>query len=142
MNYQLTHEQWMRCLCIWREARGSSLQAMTAINWVITNRLNDARNRWPKTVSGVILQPKQFSSFNLLDPNSIHFPVEPAPNVNPNPDWTAFLNCIITVTAPLGADPTNGANGYESVPNNTPKPTWADPSKITVTIGPFRFYKL
>ena len=133
MNY----DEWLSALCIWREARGASAAAQTAIYHVILNRATDAQKRWPTTIPGVILQLKQFSSFNVGDPNAVLFP---------NPyyihDWEAFESCQAVVTAPLGGDPTLGANGYESLPEADRKPAWADPAKIVCTIGPFRFYKL
>ena len=150
MNYTLTYDQWMACLCIWREARGASIQAMTAIYNVMLNRSNDARNRWPKTLPAVITEHHpiksgrviyQFSSFAADDPNVVKFPMPPSPGAPSNPDWEAFLKCIAAVTAPLGADPTDGATNYESCkPGELPK--WADPAKMTTEIGPFRFYKL
>ena len=45
---------------------------------MIRNRAEDPKKRWPRTVSGVILEPRQFSSFNAGDPNAVKFPVEPA----------------------------------------------------------------
>jgi hypothetical protein len=139
MNY----DQWLASICLWREARGQSLAALTAIWWVIQNRANDAAHRWPKTIPGVILQPRQFSSFNASDPNATKFPMPPInPNGPPGVDWSAYLNCQAAVTVPIGGDPTNGATNYESIPEAENRPAWCDPSKITLTVGPFRFYKL
>lgn len=135
----MTYEQWLAALCLWREARGSSLAALTAIWWVIQNRANDAHNRWPKTIPGVILQHLQFSSFNAGDPNALKFPIPPNAT---SPDWSAFQSCIVAIETTLGGDPTSGATNYESIPDPSKRPSWCDPNKITVTIGPFRFYKL
>jgi hypothetical protein len=120
------------------------MAALTAIYHVIINRANDAQRRWPRTLVGVILQPHQFSSFNANDPNVVKFPMPPDPEGKalPSADWKAFLDCQTVVGSVLSADPTNGANGYESLPEGAPKPAWCDPAKITCTIGPFRFYKL
>lgn len=133
MNY----DQFIGSLCLWREARGVTKTAMTAIWYVIQNRASDAHNRWPKTIPGVILQRMQFSSFNLGEPNSVKFPID-----NGSPDWKAWLDCCDVVTVPLGGDPTSGANHYESMQPDQTKPSWAQADKITVTISPFRFYKL
>lgn len=131
MNY----EQWLACIALWREARGQSLAAMRAIWWVIQNRATDPAKRWPRTIAAVILQPFQFSSFNHDDPNATKFPSPGNPA-----DWQAFLNAQAAVSAP-GDDPTSGANSYESEPPDK-LPKWADAAKITLTEGPFRFYRL
>ena len=137
---ELTYDLWLAALCIWREARGTTLTAMRAIWWVIQNRANDAQNRWPKDTATVILQARQFSSFNQGSPDAL-FPEPPKLPTLVSPDWTAFLNCQAVVSAE-SADPTNGANFYESLPPDAPKPDWADPANLTVTIGTIRFYRL
>lgn len=133
----VNYDQWLAALTIWRECRGGTMAQMNAIWWVIQNRANDEKNRWPKTIPGVILQPYQFSSFNSSDPNSLLFP-----NPSHPPDWNAFLSVQTVVTAPLGSDPTLGATNYESLPDGLKKPAWCDPSKITLELGNFRFYRI
>lgn len=133
MNY----DQFIGALCLWREARGQTKTALNAIWWVIQNRAHDATKRWPKTIAGVVLQKMQFSSFNTGDPNAVKFPVESA-----GADWGAWQDCTLVTSNPLGGDPTNGANHYESLRPEDPKPAWADPEKITLRVGPFRFYRL
>jgi spore germination cell wall hydrolase CwlJ-like protein len=133
----MDYQQWIAALCLWREARGASLPAKHAIWWVILNRSRDKAKRWPQSVAGVITQPAQFSSFSAGDPNVTKFPIP-----NNGPDWNAFLDCQTAVQTSLGDDPTDGATNYESMPECAPMPHWADPAKITCTIGPFRFYKL
>ena len=142
MNYALTYDQWIAALCLWREARGSSVQAMVGIYNVIINRTKDPHNRWPKTIPGVILQHAQFSSFSFSDPNVVKFPLPPVSDTAiSSADWSVWINCVMAVTAPLGADPTGGATNYESEPLDK-LPDWADKNKLTTTIGPFRFYTL
>lgn len=138
----MSYSEWLAAICLWREGRGLSLSALAGIWNVIQNRMNDAHNRWPKTISGVITQHAQFSSFLQSDPNVTKFPVEPSPGKPASPDWNAFLDCMTVVTGALNPDNTNGANSYESLPADADKPDWADPSKMTVQIGPIRFYKL
>ncbi len=132
----MTYEDWLTSLCLWREARGSTIGALRAIYWVLHNRATDPKSRWPKDIPGVILQPKQFSSFNAGDPNATKFPQSSNPQ-----DYTAFQSCQSIATSP-GDDPTQGANHYESIPPNSPKPSWADPNKVTCIVGPFTFYRL
>ena len=124
----------MEALCLYREARGTSMPAKAGVLAVIRNRVAD--KRWPNTSTQVILQPSQFSSFNLSDPNVKKFPIPG------DIEWGQWLECCLVVTTPLTADATQGANGYHSFPKPSQYPNWADPLKLTVTIGPFKFYKL
>jgi spore germination cell wall hydrolase CwlJ-like protein len=134
----MTYDQWMACLCLWREARGSSLAALTGIWWVLQNRL--ASPKFPKSLPAIILQHNQFSSFNANDPNATKFPIPALVGLATPLDWKAFLDCQTVVQNTLGADPTDGALFYESLPE---KPTsgWWTELVMTVQIGPFRFYK-
>jgi spore germination cell wall hydrolase CwlJ-like protein len=131
MNY----DQFLISLCLWREARGSSAQAMTGVMHVILNRAKDNQNRWPKDIHKVILQKLQFSSFNRDDPNSSKFPIDDG-----GADWKAWKQAEEVAFRSLGDDPTRGANHYHSEMPIPPK--WANPDKLTVEIGPFSFYKL
>lgn len=137
MNIFQQTENFILKLCLWREARGVSPQAMAAILAVIRNRAEDPKKQWPNTMMGVVLQPAQFSSFNANDPNAVKLP-----NPKNKPDWDAWVVCCNVVDTPLLADPTDGANHYESLGPKDKKPGWCDPNKITCVIGPFRFYKL
>lgn len=131
----MTYDQFLESLCLFREARGSSMAAKAAVLAVIRNRVSDPR--WPNTSADVITQPKQFSSFNANDPNVTKWPTQKQPV-----EWAAWLDCQAVVTVPLLADPTGGATNYHSIPDGQPLPNWADPAKLTVTVGPFKFYKL
>ena len=138
MNY----DQWLAALCIWREARGASLQAKTGVWHVIQNRTTDAQRRWPRTIPGVILQHAQFSSFLPSDPNVTRFPIPPTPGQDASADWLAFLDCQTVVESPLNADPVGGANMYESLPDGAPKPSWIAAAALQCEISGIRFYKL
>ncbi len=113
------------------------MQQMNAVFWVILNRSKDPTHRWPKDVCDVVTQPYQFSSFNRADPQ-----VTTWPSPQHSADWVAWLNAQIIVANPLGDDPTKGATGYHTIPEGQPLPKWADPTKITVQLGTFKFYKL
>lgn len=127
------YDNFMAALCIFREARGSSIPAMNCIYHVLRNRANDPHNRWPKFLADVIIQPNQFSSFDHDDPNSGTFPnrLHPA-------DWNAFLNVITVVGNELGTDPTNRATNYYSGNN---APYWAKDMTLTLELPGFKFYK-
>jgi N-acetylmuramoyl-L-alanine amidase len=127
-----SYEKILVALCIWREARGEITEAKLGVWWVIRNRKADSR--WPNTMAGVVLQPRQFSSFNAADPNSSKLPA---------PEDPAFVECCGIVDSPGLDDPTLGANSYHSFPPGyTPLPSWADPNKLTTRIGAFSFYRL
>jgi N-acetylmuramoyl-L-alanine amidase len=143
---KLTYEQFLAALTLWREARGSSKDAKVAVWHVILNRVAQAHK--PSSIQDVVLAPKQFSSWNVkarpdlgldiyqTDPNAWKFPTPSFPA-----DWAAWLDCVGVVVNPTVTDPTGGANHYEDCPVGK-LPVWADPTKITATIGPFRFYRL
>lgn len=148
MNYN----QWLLALCLFREARGSSKPALMAIRAVIENRVADAQHRWPKSIPAVITQKSQFSSFSAGDPNATKFPLPPIPETaQGSPDWQAWLDCADVASVPLGADPTNGANGYVSLVKDPATGelvippaarAWATPERQTCAIGAFRFFRV
>jgi hypothetical protein len=77
------------------------------------------------------------------DSNLVAWPVEPIPGVDGSLDWKAFLDCQAVVESPLNADPTQGANMYESEPVGTrPKWTGSDASVMTLDLVNTRFYRL
>lgn len=142
-----SYDLFMGALGVWREGRGASPAGKAGIWAVILNRVADPR--FPDTVPEVLLQHAQFSSFGAGDPNAVLFPV-----ASHWIDWKSFLECQTVVSTPLLADPTGGATHYHSIPDvgfsyrdssgrlhTLMPPAWADPTKLTATIGPFRFYK-
>lgn len=136
-------------LAIWREARGESLAGKAAVLAVIRNRANDPKNRWPKTLAGVVLQPFQFSSFSANDPNVTAWPKAPTKPGTP-PDWAAWLDCCHVYDAPLTADPTNGATHYHDKSIPPPAVAWLGSRKTvadlealkTCEIGSLVFYRI
>lgn len=140
----MSYDQWLACLCLWREARGESLPCKTAVWHVIQNRTLDQQRRWPRTISGVVAQHLQFSSMTAAgDPNLVRWPTQPTPGQAAGADWLAFLDCQTVVESPLNADPTDSANYYESFaePPDPKKYPWFDPANLTVQIGTLRFYR-
>ncbi len=129
-NYGL----FLAALCIWREARGESREAKVGVAQVIFARVADPR--WPNTPGEVVLQKLQFSSFNKTDPNSWKFPT-PADSA-----WLESCD-VVQATRPILGLPEakEWANHYHSLPEGQ-EPSWADPTKLTATIGAFRFYRL
>ena len=137
--YQLV----LLALVLWREARGCTRAEKEAIAHVIVNRATDPNHRWPKSLSGVICQPMQFTSIApppYVSPaeiaNATAWPKDGDPN---------FTECCQIAdefgSATEQADPTSGATNYYSDPIPA-VPSWADPSKETAHIGVFHFYRL
>ncbi len=131
----LSYEQFIGALCIWREARGTTVEAQKAIWHVLLNRVNEPK-KYGTGLVGVVLKPYQFSSFNSNDPNASKLP-NPANTADYKP-WPVIMDLVTNSQDP---DPTKGATHYESCDPDK-LPAWADKSKLTVTVGPFRFYKL
>lgn len=143
----MTYEQFMIALCIWREARGESVEAKALVYDVIRNRsLSGGKNGWPATMLGVVLQREQFSSFDLGEPNSIAFPHPEAGG-----DWLAWHDCCAVVLAPgTAAAPNRGVNFYHDVSIAPPFKMWLGKSATlqqlvalqVVKVGKLIFYKV
>jgi hypothetical protein len=131
------NETYLTALCIWREMRGASHDERVGCYWVIRNRANDEKVRWPRTMAGVVTQRYQFSSFNVTDPGATRWPLDGLGNA----DWVAWQEIVALVNAPPD-DPTGGANRYENLPSGATKPGWAEQGRIVKAIGGTRFYKL
>ena len=69
------YDNVIAALCVWREARGEEPMVQFLVARVIVNRVRDYFKRWPNTLSGVVLQRLQFSSFNSDDPNTSKMPL-------------------------------------------------------------------
>jgi spore germination cell wall hydrolase CwlJ-like protein len=125
-------------LCLWREARGESLEGQHAVAWVIKNRVAKGGffgNGWV----GVILKPWQFSSFNgpdkdgKVDANATAFPI---------PGTASYESCFSAAkhvyegTAP---DPTSGCQYYYAASIAAPK--WTEKMTKVVQIGNHIFYR-
>lgn len=122
---------------IWGEARGEPIQGKIAVAWVVRHRVEDGR--WPNTYEGVILQPRQFSCFNLDDPN--HHAV--LNSLSPSwywkdPAWRECRFAAMGVISSWVQDVTKGANHYNTLGCD---PTWDDKMVLTVTIGKHEFFR-
>lgn len=124
-------ERFLLALCVWREARGETPLGRRLVAWTIANRRDDAKNRWPKTIEGVILQPFQFSSFNKSDPNAVQFPTS----------GTVWDDCVAAADEIFYGSTSRRteANHYHVAGLD---PAWRDENKIVATEGHHVFYKL
>jgi hypothetical protein len=95
---------------------------MEAVYRVIRNRSEDARKRWPRTLSEVVLEPYQFSSFNKSDPQCTVFPV-PGNKLQ----WDIWQDCVGAVRLVRVEDITKGANFYHDTSIAPPFQQWLGP---------------
>lgn len=124
---------------IWGEARGEPYDGKFAVGMVVFNRVNDPR--WPDTYEEVILQPKQFSCFNIEDPNHHEILKAVIPSRNGNWQNMTWRECRSSAQLVLGRwreDNTKGANHYHSIDCD---PRWDDNMILTITIGDHEFFK-
>ena len=122
-------------ICIWREARGESLEAKRAVGWSIRNRVL-ADGWFGKGWVDVVLKPWQFSSFNYNDPNASRLPHENSGG------WEECLQVAADVIAGEGTDPVSGATHYHDKSLDDKLPPWAVGQPQIASIGNLRFYKV
>jgi len=130
---------FLAALCVWREARGQSIEARRGVWWVLMNRVG--MPIFKPNLTAVILQRNQFSSFNRHDPNAVKFPIE-----SQAADWQAWQEILDIAESP-GVDSTGGAVYYESFPPGPAldairaRDPWFAAANMTVQIDAVRFYK-
>lgn len=114
-SYESLSELQIFALGVWRESDDQSWYAWTCVGHVIKRR-TEMPSWWNGHVAGsyhaVILQPKQFSSFNQSDPNNNRWPDDH------NPQWQQIVAICTEIMNGTSADPTNGATHYFSPPLN------------------------
>lgn len=123
------NNRYLLALCVYREARGETPLGKAYVAQVVLNRTIDLQKRWPRTISGVVLQPLQFSSFNANDPNVTVFPSDG--------DQT-WIECVSAAERALQAIPAlTPANHYltEGIFNSPKRPKWAAVDKVVATEG-------
>lgn len=126
-------------LCIWREARGEGIDGKRGVAHVIANRAQVAC-WWNKHIAGslsrVILQPWQFSSFNANDPNADKWPADM------DPSFSQCCAVAFSVMSGSDSDNTDGATYYYDVSIPFPK-KWGDPAnwENTLNVGRLKFWK-
>ena len=130
-------------LCIYREARGESIDGKRGVAHVIANRANQPSwwnspaADYPTLWHATILKPWQFSSFNSNDPNSNKWPHDD------DPAWTECLSVASGVYLGMDMpDPTDGAQYYYDTSIGWPK-AWGSESEYTNTFntGRLKFWR-
>ena len=137
-------------LCVWREARGEIVDGKRGVAWSIRNRVMHP-SWWGTDWISVILKPKQYSSFNVGDPNATKFP-----QAN-DTAWLASLQAAMEAYGAGGdaeqalellktgnSDPSRGATHYFDKSLDSNPPFWATDGTMfkTADIGNLHFYRL
>jgi Cell Wall Hydrolase len=130
---------YLIALCVYREARGESIEAKLGVAWVIRNRVKLPR-WWGHDWISVILHHFQFSSFNAT--NNVQAETFPGPS---DPSWADCWNAanVVYAETPSFADPTNGATYYydKSLDNDPPAFTKNGTIEQSAVIGALRFWR-
>ncbi len=140
-NFYDDPEQMILARVIFGEARDQQEQGKIAVGWVIRNRVERSPFwGWQNNYHDVILQPDQFSAFNIGDKNRPF--VEDPLHTNLASDKATWRECYNTAGQILNNevnDPTMGADHFYST--DITSPYWVDEKKFTVQIGKHRFYR-
>lgn len=143
MTAEQAYQFSMLVICLWREARGESEEAMRAVAWVIKNRVN--RGGWfGKTYCQVITKPGQFSSFGWPNHEGVmQYDANATKIPDPQTDQSA-VSCLYaakTVFEGSCVDPTDGACYYFDDSMAAKPPSWAKGFIPTVKIGRLNFFR-
>jgi spore germination cell wall hydrolase CwlJ-like protein len=119
---------------IWGEARGCGGPGMRHVASVILNRA-DHPTWWGRSITGVCLQPWQFSCRNHDDPNlSKLLAVTEA-----DPEFAVAMQIAHRAVSGMLPDETRGADSYFALSMKTP-PAWAAKARRVAVDGWHAFY--
>lgn len=127
----MNHDLDILSRTIFGEASNQSFQGKLAVAYVVMNRSKERQ----QTPAEVCLAPKQFSCWNVGDPNVARIKRATVENA-------VFCQCIVAARAAIEEttpDPTNGANHYYADYINAP--SWAKSMKVMTQIGAHIFLK-
>lgn len=127
-------------LVIWREARGEPFDGKRGVAHVVRNRTLVAawwNGHIAGSISRVVLQPYQFSSFNPNDPNSDKWPDDA------DPSFAECCAAAVPVYLNHDEDNTDGATYYYDASIDWPL-AWGnqDLYENTLNVGRLLFWKL
>lgn len=123
-------------MAIWAESRNQKTFAKIGMASVVRNRVS--QGKYGQGLSGVILKPYQFSSFNHNDPNRIKM-LTPVQHDGQHV-WDECYWVAQGVSSGYLDDPTTGAVFYFSLPLTAPPHAWGDVVQTCVIDG-LSFYK-
>jgi len=116
---------------VFMEASGEPDEGKRGVVHVLVNRLKSGR--WGKTLAAVCLAPKQFSCWNIADPNRKRM-AETSDTF-----LRYFEQLVLDVLAGKDSDPTEGAMWYLNP--SLCSPDWEKDYEKTATLGHQNFYK-
>lgn len=121
----------------WAEARSEGEEGMRAVAHVIVNRLGD---RFGEDLQTVIRAPKQFSAWNIGDPNRplAQNPERYAAAGADKETWEMAQQVATQVLAGQSVDPTNGALFYHTL---AVRPSWDRYAVGPLVIGSHIFFR-
>lgn len=121
----------------WGEARSEGEEGMRAVAHVMVNRVGD---RFGDTLKSVILAPKQFSAWNIGDPNRplVQHPERYATGGENLTTWQTAQQVAREVLSGQSVDPTGGALFYHT---RAVHPWWDRYGQGAKTIGAHVFYR-
>jgi N-acetylmuramoyl-L-alanine amidase len=99
---------------LWGEARGEPQEGQIAVAWVIRTRALWEPTWWGYGVRGVCLKPKQFSCWNLDDPNYEKLKAL----VTDDPEYVALRQIALAVLEDELPNPAPGATHYRNIDAN------------------------
>lgn len=122
---------------MWGEARSEGEAGMRAVAHVMVNRVGP---RFGEDLRSVILAPKQFSAWNLGDPNRplVQNPERYAKSKGEQVTWEAAQRIAYDVLSGASVDPTNGALFYHT---RAVRPYWSRYGVKAHVIGAHIFYE-
>lgn len=138
----LSDVQVLACT-LYGEARSEPIEGIIAVACVIRNRVNDAKDRWPKTYREVCLQPWQFSVWKKEGGEGNHNKLAKLVEELRQGKATdkRFKECAWIATGVLNdwaRDTVKGANHYHVVEMVRPK--WAQNKVPVIQVKSHVFY--
>lgn len=133
-------------LTLYGEARGEAIEGQIAVANVIMNRFISNRSKY-KTIIDVCLEPKQFSCWNVGDPNRVKLGLL-VDQISEGYDVAKIDSQLAWIAAGIISrsirDNTKGSNHYMTTDLylSDKKPSWANNPKSTKVIGNHTFFLL
>jgi spore germination cell wall hydrolase CwlJ-like protein len=129
-----SYEEILTAICIWREARGESREAMVAVAWTIRNRAEHPK-WWGTEYVSVVTRKWQFSSMSA--PGDVQLIKYPQIT---DPVFPVCLEVASTVMDDQEPDPAGGSTSYYD--DSIAPPPWATPERFACKIGRLNFYRV
>lgn len=128
-------------LTLWGEARGESLLAQRGVAQVVANRVEHPR-WWGSTVASVCLRKRQFSCWDLEDPNRKKL-AAPVAHDGWGPWERACCVALETMMGSLVRDPAlKQATHYHSFEESKAPKAWGDSAVLLKKVGRLWFFSV